>query len=594
MKKILILLSLSIALYVSSRALFYPQFFRVHDYVHVARLVEMQRALQDGHFPVRWSKNFGYGYGMPLFSFYAPLPSYLGIIFIWLGFTHITAVRLLFFLVSLTTLIGSYFLCKTLWSSRIAGVIGAVMITLAPYRAVNLYVRGALSEAWGIAFIPLILLGIVNIAKQKKNGVFLLSVSLAGMLLSHNLVSIMFLPLSISFAVVFSGTTFFLKNKSRKSYFKLLWKFMQAYLLGIGVSAFYIFPAFLEKNFTKVESAVTGGYFDYRLHFLYIRQFFSTDWGYGGSEWGPTDSISFSLGVPQLIFLLLTIAGVVAFVAKLFQNQKPSFLSYSHLKAVIFHSQRKKNIMLIYLASILISMSLLILSLFMSLTKSQWVWESLPVLSFIQFPWRWLSIAIVFLGISISAVVVFVPKVTRIMLVCLAVILCSVTAWSQFMPESFLENADDFYYTDEKRIQNQMSDILFDYQPKQMDQPLAPPEQLLSEVEGASFTSVTKVDRVHQKAIALEVKTPGYADISIAAFPGWQAYLNGEKIDWIKSQRGTMMIPVTMETKLISLNYEGTFVQKLSNLISLFALAVTLVPIIVEYGINKEYLHAEQ
>jgi hypothetical protein len=39
---------------------------------------EMERSLQRFEFPVRWSANFGFGYGMPLFNFYAPLPYYLG------------------------------------------------------------------------------------------------------------------------------------------------------------------------------------------------------------------------------------------------------------------------------------------------------------------------------------------------------------------------------------------------------------------------------------------------------------------------------------------------------------------------------------
>ena len=45
-------------------ALFRAEFFHMHDFTHVARLAEMHRALSEGHFPVRWSRNFGWGYGM--------------------------------------------------------------------------------------------------------------------------------------------------------------------------------------------------------------------------------------------------------------------------------------------------------------------------------------------------------------------------------------------------------------------------------------------------------------------------------------------------------------------------------------------------
>ncbi|MFH2118621.1 MAG: hypothetical protein ABII10_02715, partial [Candidatus Paceibacterota bacterium] len=45
----------------SSWSLFSPKFFRIHDYTHAGRIAEMARALSDGHFPVRWTQNFGFG-----------------------------------------------------------------------------------------------------------------------------------------------------------------------------------------------------------------------------------------------------------------------------------------------------------------------------------------------------------------------------------------------------------------------------------------------------------------------------------------------------------------------------------------------------
>src|SRR5258706_14692287 len=77
MKKIAWVLGILTVL-ITMRSILGPSFFRPHDYTHAARLVEMQRSLQAGELPVRWSRNFGFGYGMPLFNFYAPLPYYFG------------------------------------------------------------------------------------------------------------------------------------------------------------------------------------------------------------------------------------------------------------------------------------------------------------------------------------------------------------------------------------------------------------------------------------------------------------------------------------------------------------------------------------
>jgi hypothetical protein len=37
------------------------------------RLHQLETALRDGHFPVRWMPDANYGYGYPFYNFYAPL-----------------------------------------------------------------------------------------------------------------------------------------------------------------------------------------------------------------------------------------------------------------------------------------------------------------------------------------------------------------------------------------------------------------------------------------------------------------------------------------------------------------------------------------
>jgi uncharacterized membrane protein len=56
---------------------FRSDFFQMHDWTHVARLVELDVALKAGQFPPRWAPDLGWGKGMPLFHFYGPLPYYL-------------------------------------------------------------------------------------------------------------------------------------------------------------------------------------------------------------------------------------------------------------------------------------------------------------------------------------------------------------------------------------------------------------------------------------------------------------------------------------------------------------------------------------
>src|SRR3990167_10703069 len=70
-------------------------FFPIHDNTQIQRVYEMGNALRSGMFPVRWSENLGYGYGYPLFNFYAPLAYYAGSVFYFLGFDALNAAKLM-------------------------------------------------------------------------------------------------------------------------------------------------------------------------------------------------------------------------------------------------------------------------------------------------------------------------------------------------------------------------------------------------------------------------------------------------------------------------------------------------------------------
>ena len=75
--------------------LFRDGFFPIHDDAQIVRVQQMTKALQDGQFPVRWVSDLGYGYGYPIFNFYAPLPYYIGSVFDLIGFSPLTATKIM-------------------------------------------------------------------------------------------------------------------------------------------------------------------------------------------------------------------------------------------------------------------------------------------------------------------------------------------------------------------------------------------------------------------------------------------------------------------------------------------------------------------
>ncbi len=565
LKKIVIFLVLLIVFFVSSRTFFNSTFFYTHDFTHGARVIEMYRALKDGHVPVRWTSNFGYGYGMPLFEFYAPLPYYFGALLLFLGFSLVWSVKLLFLITNLVTIVGGYKLGKSLFG-RLGGLLLATSLTLAPYRAVNMFVRGAISELWAMMVLPFILYGIVRVVEQKKNGVVTLLVSLVVLLLSHNLTTMMFLPLSIVFGASY---LLLIKRKTKKkNYFKnTLLTLATTYGLSLALTAFYWLPALLEKDFTKVSETVLSSYFNYQLHFVYFFQLFKLNWQYGGSSWGSADNMSFYLGTGQLFVLLMLFIFLLSFVLRKKRVRKIKILRNKHIIILVT------------------SLFLMFVSLFMLSFRSRFVWQVLQFLSFIQFPWRWLSLVALFLSISISFLSVIKSYVKEKIVIYLSylvigmtILLTIVSSWSIFKPESYLKNSNDIYYSSQAKIRSEMSGILPDYIPINMQEVKAEfvvgtNDVLRCEVDNScSFEFEKLVNRTQEKLVKVKLTEPTVVEFATAYFPGWLFEVNGEKTNSLMSEFGLNSVSLDKGEYLVSLQFANTLVRNLADLISILAL----------------------
>lgn len=562
LKKIFVWCFGILAVLAVSLPLFHPTFFRLHDFVHAARIVEIVLAVKDGNFPVSWTSDFGYGYGMPLFEFYAPLPYYTGAIFYALGFKVVTAVKFLFAICSILTFAGMYRLGKHLYG-RAAGILAAVALTLAPYRALNLYVRGALSEAWGIMALPWVLLGVVLVIKQKKHGWWTLLAGLVMLLLSHNITTLIFIP----FSLVFAGSYWLMTwpaalQVNMKNVFGRGLRLIRLgliYALGLGLASFYIFPALIEKDYTRVNQ-IFGGYFAYVNHFLYIRQFFIPNWGYGGSAPWPNDGISFFLGYGQLLGLGVVIVGLMIAIVTWMKSR---WLQTQHVKLLT------KNSTLIWLPAL--CLSLFLLAGFMTLFKSQKIWDAIPVMVTVQFPWRFLSIMILFLALLVGMSSLYIKrKFLRYLYIASLSLFMIITNAPYFRPEKYLSSNDDYYYTDRNLIRKQMSSILPDYIPKQM--PAEFPAVLVGQVlmknpDGATVSA--SAEKTQLKSVTASVKAPTQFDFAIADYPGWQVYIDQQLVTKKQGVIGNLAVMVPAGQHQVEAKFTETPIRHESNLISM-------------------------
>jgi hypothetical protein len=476
-----------------------PGIFPMHDYTHTGRVQEMAGILADGHIPPRWSPHLGFGYGMPLFSFYAPLPYYVGAGLTFLGLAPLTAVKGLFILTFYAGFLSMYALAKPYWG-KTGALFSAILFTYIPYRAVNVYVRGALGELVGITMLVVALLTFRRmLLKRSPASIALFALSLAGLLLSHNIMALLGL-ITLGFWI---GYQLLMRST-------VLGKSIATTALGISIglmmSAYFIVPAFLEKQFTSVEELTKfGGSF--QLHFVYLRQLISSPFGYGGSIEGPHDGITFEVGKIHLFLLVMVFIFMITRPKQATKEQQRLFVFAAFLTAT---------------------------ALFMTSFHSQWWWNLWPILEFIQFPWRFLGIAMIFISLSGGAIILYLPQRRWIMALGLLPVLLSMP-W--FKPESIDSMASSRLTTNE--IETKLSRTLPDYLHPNLsylvfesDASLAPPTNRF-ELAGGE-TANPKIIRNAAHRFEVEINDP-QTEVFIAnifAFPGWSFTINDEPVDY--------------------------------------------------------------
>lgn len=429
MKKLKLLLFISLVIiltFFSYKSLLKPGYFPMHDDMQPIRVLGMDKCVRDGQMPCRWVPDLGYGYGYPLYIYYPPLVYYLMEAFHLLGFSILASIKIEFILSFIFSGLAMFLLARSLWGD-FGGLIAAIFYVYAPYRATDVYSRGAVGEFTALIFLPLIFWAILEFVRQKKTKYLIfLGLSYAGLLLTHNITSLIFTPIVVAWG-------FFLLWYYRR--WEILPQLFLGAVLGVCLAGFFILPAVFEKNLVHVESMIVG-YFNYLAHFASIRQlFFSTHWGYGSSEFGPNDDFTFAIGVFHWLFALIALM-------------------------IGLGKARKKRFSFLVLV-FLIAIGLF--SAFLAHQRSTFIWKKIALLAYLQFPWRFLTIVLFTFSVAAGAVVSYLRKYVLLVsvLMILGVMMLNV---NYFRPADWFDISDQDKLSGEE-WQKQITASIFDYLP---------------------------------------------------------------------------------------------------------------------------------
>lgn len=468
-----------------------PGFFPMQDDLQAFRIQQMDKCFADFQIPCRWVPDAGYQYGYPQFIYYPPSVYYLGEAIHLIGFQIIDSVKILFILGFILAAITMFILLRTLFGDFPAFV-GSVLYTYAPYRAVDAYVRGAMSEFWSFVFFPLIFWSLYKLIKTNENK-FLIwsSISIGLLLLTHNLMSMIFLPIAAVWGIYWVVVE---KN------FKILPKVIIGGLLGLGLAAFFTLPVLLEKQYAHTESLL-GGYFDYRQHFVDINQLFlSNHWGYGSSWLGPNDDIDLSTGT------IHASAGLMALLLGIY----------------FFRREKKIAIITFILAAVDLAV------LFMTHQKSTPIWDVLSPLWYLQFPWRLLADSVFILSVMSGMTIYFLKeKNIKIVLGIFLIFMVLALHLSFFRPSKWFEMTDQKKFSG-KSWEKQLTVSIFDYLPIYATlPPIAKSPDFPEVLEGsAKFVSYKKGSDFQIGKVIVE--KPALLRLPLFDFPGMEVKVDGK------------------------------------------------------------------
>ena len=528
--------------YKAVRPLFVPGFFPMHDDTQPARVYEMARALASGQFPVRWVPDLGYGFGYPLFNFYGPLPYYIGALFNLFGFDAIAGAKAMIIIGILLSVVTMYIFISSLFGN-IAGVVISILYLYAPYHAVNVYVRGAIGELFAYGFLPLVVYGFYKIMqmKERKQAIIIGALGIAGILLSHNIIGMLTL-MYIAVGLVFLFCFLLVQKQSLTPFFLCL----LLIFLGIGLSSFFVLPAFFEKSYTRVAELTTGGS-DFRNHFVYIDQLWDSPWGYAGSAPGKIDGMSFKLGKVHVLL---------------------GFLSFP----LILFLYKKKKIRKDMLVLFVLLFCVLLSSLFLTLPVSGLIWEKISWFAYVQYPWRHLNF--ILLGLCVLSSVLFLPLKRNGQLILGGIILFFTLYLNTkyFVPREYI-SVEEQDYIAARNLQGKISRISDEYLPKEFIVPQEVKEKDISELTDNTSILVKEFKGTPtDKTYTVEVKTNEDIITNTTFFPGWKVFIDGS-LGKITNQEGRIRIEnVPAGTHKVRLVLTNTFVRILGNTISFFSL----------------------
>lgn len=491
---------------------------------HLYSWLEVLSQWKHGIFLPRWAGLAHFAYGEPRFIFYPPaswtLGALISAIFPW------TVASPVYIWVVLVAAGASMFALARRWLDVPNATFAAVFYAVNPYHLVIVYWRSAFAELLAASLVPLLLLTVLKLAEDRKTAIAPLALILAASWLTNAPAAVM-IHYSVALLLVF----FALRKRSPR----VLMTGVAAVLLGAGLAAFYLLPAIYEQRWITIAEAVSPGSRP-QDNFLFIH---TTD----------ADHDAFNRIISWIATLEIAIIGAGAFAANAWRR--------AHREV--------SNALLVWAAAC----SLLMFPFTLL------VWNYLPKMRFMQFPWRWLlCLSLIF---TIFVTVGFRRWWIRAAVAVLSIAVILV-GWHR-VQVPWWDTAADLREMQDNMTSGAGYEGTDEYTPVGADPAAIDKDARKVTVEGPAHAAI-RVLRwdAESKLVTAEMSAPDELALRLFAYPAWKVEVNGHVVSTaVRPGTGQMLVPVQAGTNEVAITFVRTWDRAAGGWISAISAALALV-----------------
>lgn len=290
--------------------------------LHTVYLMSFYENLKQGIIVPQWSSWLCGGYGCPVHMFEYVMPYYIGSFFKLFGFSFLNSMKLTIASAYILSGVGMYFFAKKEFG-KIPGFTAALLYLFAPYHLIEMHFRVSVGMILAFTFVPYVFYFFRRLLST-NNFLFLVlgGISLAFLILSHP-------SIAIATTILILPYGFFILTITKGKIIIGLLEIVGFFLIGLALTASYVFPALAEVKYTWYAYLIFGA-----GNFRPLNEYIYSPSRFGLLFQGNNGELHVIIGYAQL--LVVIIAVILLIKNRIKRNDKDRPFLFFFLSSFIF------------------------------------------------------------------------------------------------------------------------------------------------------------------------------------------------------------------------------------------------------------------